>query len=54
MVKVRESEDLQKQLREAIKAKLAAGEVDLIAGEAEDGDDIDPSGLEFEQLLTIP
>ena len=48
MVKVRESEDLQRQLREAIKAKLAAGEIDMIAGEAEDGDDMD--GGEFEPL----
>ena len=47
MVKVRESEDLQRQLREAIKAKLAAGDIDMIAGEPEDGDDADP-GADFE------
>ena len=40
MVKVRESEDLQKQLRDAIKAKLAAGEINL-AADAEEGDDDD-------------
>lgn len=48
MIKVRESEELQNQLRESIKAKLATGEIDMAAGEPEDGDDADPLGTEFE------
>ena len=43
MVKVRESEDLQKRLREAIRTKLANGEVDLPAASASDDEDDDPA-----------
>jgi hypothetical protein len=58
LAKVRESEDLQKLLREAIKAKLAAGEIDL-AADADDGEDDDDAssqlgpfekGTEFEPV----
>ena len=43
MIKVRESEDLQKRLREAIRTKLANGEVDLPAASASDDEDDDPA-----------
>ena len=56
MVKVRESEDLQKRLREAIRTKLANGEVGLPATSASDDEEDDPTaqlgpyepGTEFE------